>query len=358
MGFGTAQDQLRTLIELVEHASRATRLEQACALAIETLARHPAKLPFASIHVCEPDARWRRVCGTSGTPSDAAQLFRLTEAVTADRPLVAENGSALIVPLRCSGERTPLGVLVVGLTVAHVVDEDALRFFAEVGHEIGCALTIASIQAQAERHLQVVALQDHALQTFFVIGLLARAALAELAPEQVSESVASALVQIIDVATTGREHLRQAIFALGHAEVGQTGLVDALQSLTRNFQERTGIDAEVLVRGIPQSLTTDMVETIHHAAAEALANIERHSRAGAVVLSLQFTRQSITLSVQDDGVGMGNPALERIASSATHFGLRGVGERVRRLGGTFVARPSREGGFLVRTRLPLTVRPS
>jgi signal transduction histidine kinase len=46
--------------------------------------------------------------------------------------------------------------------------------------------------------------------------------------------------------------------------------------------------------------------------------------------------------------------VKRIADSATHFGLRGVGERVRHLGGSFVAKPARDGGFVVRTRLPLS----
>ncbi|MBV8715238.1 MAG: hypothetical protein JOZ65_09230 [Chloroflexi bacterium] len=205
----------------------------------------------------------------------------------------------------------------------------------------------------AASNLQIAALQDHALQTFFVIGLLARAALAELEPDQVSANVATALVQIIDAATAGREHLGQAVFALGHAEVGQNGVVQALQTLARQFQERTGIETAVLVTGATRNLSNEAAETLHHAAAEALANIERHSQAGAVVLSLQLARRSVTLSIHDDGVGIANPALERIASSANQFGLRGVGLRVRRLGGTFIARPSRDGGFVVRTRLPL-----
>jgi signal transduction histidine kinase len=206
---------------------------------------------------------------------------------------------------------------------------------------------------QADKTAQIVALQDHALQTFFVIGLLARAALVELEPDQVSESVAAALVRIIDVATAGREHLREAIFALGNAEVARSGAVDGLEALARMFQERTGIETEVLVNGDPSRIPIEAIDTLHHSAAEALANIEQHSQAGAVVLSLQVAKRSVTLSVQDDGVGLANPDLERIASSAAHFGLRGIGLRVRRLGGTFVARPASEGGFVVRTRLPL-----
>ena len=42
-----------------------------------------------------------------------------------------------------------------------------------------------------------------------------------------------------------------------------------------------------------------------------------------------------------------------IANSTTHFGLRSLRERVRRLHGTFASGPGPDGGFLVRARIPL-----
>jgi signal transduction histidine kinase len=45
--------------------------------------------------------------------------------------------------------------------------------------------------------------------------------------------------------------------------------------------------------------------------------------------------------------------LRGIDTSATHFGLRDLRERVRRLGGTFSIRPGDDSGLVLRARLPL-----
>jgi signal transduction histidine kinase len=53
---------------------------------------------------------------------------------------------------------------------------------------------------------------------------------------------------------------------------------------------------------------------------------------------------------------VGAPALvlRSIGSSVTHFGLRGVQERVRKLGGSFTMRRGEDGGFVLRVRVPMT----
>jgi signal transduction histidine kinase len=206
----------------------------------------------------------------------------------------------------------------------------------------------------ADRHLEIVTLQDHALQTFFAIGLVARAALAELAPRRVSEPVAAALVQVAELATDGTEHLREAIFALNHADLSAPGgVVPALWRLVRGFQQRTGIEADLLVTGAQRRLPKEIEEILHAVGREALANVERNSQATAVVLGVHVARHTVTLSIHDDGVGTSEPPVKRIANSARLFGLRGIGQRVRQLGGTFVAQPAGDGGFRVRMRLPL-----
>jgi signal transduction histidine kinase len=46
--------------------------------------------------------------------------------------------------------------------------------------------------------------------------------------------------------------------------------------------------------------------------------------------------------------------MKHIANSATHFGLRGLRERLRALHGTLVAGPGPDGGFVVRARVQLS----
>jgi signal transduction histidine kinase len=97
-------------------------------------------------------------------------------------------------------------------------------------------------------------------------------------------------------------------------------------------------------------------EALHAVAREALANVERHARAGAVVLSLRFDKRAATLTIQDDGVGVSPLILRTLAGSATRFGLRNSRERVQHLGGSFTVRPGHDGGTIVCARVPLGTR--
>jgi signal transduction histidine kinase len=92
---------------------------------------------------------------------------------------------------------------------------------------------------------------------------------------------------------------------------------------------------------------------LYAVAREALSNVERHATASAVVLSLCFEPSTALLSVQDDGTGVSPLVLRTLADSATHFGLRGLRQRVHGVGGTFIAQPGEDGGFVVRALVPV-----
>jgi signal transduction histidine kinase len=195
-------------------------------------------------------------------------------------------------------------------------------------------------------------LHDRVEQSFFAIGLAASAAL-RCTSGDATERMADALSHVNALAATGAEHLRESIFALSRTDVDGRGLVPALWKLVRAFQHRTRIEADLVVKGAPRALPTSIVELHYMVAREALSNVERHARASSVVLGLHIARQTVTLTVQDDGVGVSPLVMKQIAASTTHFGLRGIRERVRDAGGTLVTQPGDGGGFVVRARLPL-----
>ncbi|HYW89208.1 MAG TPA: histidine kinase, partial [Chloroflexota bacterium] len=196
-------------------------------------------------------------------------------------------------------------------------------------------------------------LHDHVEQTFFAIGLSARAALGNGANGTHAVSEAETLERVSQLAASGADQLRAAIFALNHAEVDGRGLVPELWRLVKAFQSRTGVETDLVLTGAQRRLPTDVAEALHSVAREALANIERHAQAGAVVLGLHIGARAVTLTIQDDGMGASALVLRQISSSTIHFGLRGIRERVRQLRGRFSARPGPDGGFIVRARVPL-----
>jgi PAS domain S-box-containing protein len=166
-----------------------------------------------------------------------------------------------------------------------------------LGYIGGCIDITDRKRDEAERQVE---LQDFALQLFFVISLVARAALTDLPADTVTDPPAVALVEILGLASAGTAHIRDAIAAVSHAEVVERGLVQALRRLAHGFHQRTGIDAAVVLTGPETPLATEVAERLHTVACEALANIERTAEARSLAMALRVGRRRISLNIEDD----------------------------------------------------------
>jgi hypothetical protein len=81
----------------------------------------------------------------------------------------------------------------------------------------GCIDITERKHEESERQVRI---QDHALQTFFVIALVARAALTELPPDRMDEPAAAALVAVVELASAGTARIRGEIEAAEHCRTG------------------------------------------------------------------------------------------------------------------------------------------
>ena len=108
------------------------------------------------------------------------------------------------------------------------------------------------------------------------------------------------------------------------------GLVAALEWLTRGFGERTGIDVEFQSNRDEVEIEPDREAALYRVAQEALTNVRKHARSAArVQMQLFALPDEVTLEVSDDGPGFDTGSLEVTAG----FGVRGLMERARGLGG-------------------------
>ena len=103
-----------------------------------------------------------------------------------------------------------------------------------------------------------------------------------------------------------------------------------------------------------KSLPDAVAEVVYRVAQESLLNIVKHSGAKWVKLSLRTADSCIRLSVTDDGAGFsGEAAVHKLAS----FGLAGMRERAKLLGGTLAVESAVGKGVTVRLELPLDEAP-
>ena len=100
--------------------------------------------------------------------------------------------------------------------------------------------------------------------------------------------------------------------------------------------------------GLPPAVATGL----YRIAQQAVANASQHARARRVVVHLTRSADTVKLRVEDDGAGFDPGDVPR-----DRFGLVGMRERARLLGGTLVVESAPEDGTAIDVRVPVRIRP-
>ncbi len=133
------------------------------------------------------------------------------------------------------------------------------------------------------------------------------------------------------------------------------GLGPALKSLTDEFETRTGIETLCETVVFRNRLDQDAKIALYRVAQEALTNIERHSEASKITLSLAGHRKGATLRITDNGRGI--PAKPSKSEPNSGLGLRNMQERIEQLDGQFriLSLPGGNiSGTVIEATIPLT----
>ena len=179
-----------------------------------------------------------------------------------------------------------------------------------------------------------------------------------------SEAVAARdeLVRAREMAAFGLEEARRAIRGLRPSLLDHRDLAGALAAELARIAGGAGLAYEFAVAGPPGPLPAVVEDGLLRIAQEALTNVRRHATASRVALSLAFVpRGLVRLVIEDDGQGFNrrSPAAGRIPTdgaspradepyghddraaaevlllpAADDYGLLGMRERARLLGGT------------------------
>jgi PAS domain S-box-containing protein len=127
------------------------------------------------------------------------------------------------------------------------------------------------------------------------------------------------------------------------------GLVAALEWQAREFEKQMGIACVFRCADKEIELDPDRAAALFRIVQEALTNIAKHAGATRVTVSLRRQRQHLTLGICDNGRGI-TPA-DRLKPQS--FGLRGMSERARALGGTLSLEQAPGGGTMVVVKIRL-----
>jgi signal transduction histidine kinase/ligand-binding sensor domain-containing protein len=207
----------------------------------------------------------------------------------------------------------------------------------------------------AERTRIARDLHDTLLQSFH--GLLLRFQTAyELfptRPAEAKETLNSAIDQAAQAITEGRD----AVQGLRSSTVVTNDLAHAVNTLG---EELAGGETNpnntvfhVGVEGTARDLHPILRDEVYRIAGEAMRNAFKHAEAQRIELEIRYDEREFRLRVRDDGKGIDSKLLNDDERPG-HYGMRGMRERAKLLGGELTVWSEVETGTEVELRIPAT----
>lgn len=192
-----------------------------------------------------------------------------------------------------------------------------------------------AIDAAGERERKLVAqdLHDGLGQQLVGISFLVKALPASPQRDELGTLLAEAIAQTRQLARGLHSHALET-----------SGLAAALRELAAQTERRFGVTCRLDYRA--GDLPVAIRPHLHRIAGEAVANAVKHANATTIEITVTSDRDSATLEIRDDGVGIG-------AHAGDGLGLQLMAERARRVGAALEVKRGSDGGTVVICRAPL-----
>jgi signal transduction histidine kinase len=149
---------------------------------------------------------------------------------------------------------------------------------------------------------------------------------------------------------------RDIALLLRPSHLDDLGLEAALQWQTEDFARRTGIECQFRAEGLDEDLPDAWKTCVYRIVQESLHNCEKHAAPKQVRVRMKQEAASLSLEVQDDGVGFEVDA-KGAPLRAVGLGLVGMRERAAMLGGELHIASAPGHGTTVRVDLPISALP-
>ncbi len=163
-----------------------------------------------------------------------------------------------------------------------------------------------------------------------------------------SEDVERRTASMISLVNSTIRSVQRISSELRPSMLDDLGLSAAIEWLAREFEERTSVRCTLDLPPVSLGLDTTRKTALFRIFQEALTNIARHAAATHVLIRMREEDGEITLTVRDDGVGLGDPN----TTIGESLGIMGMRERVLLAGGSLDIASQPGGGTIVSVIIP------
>jgi two-component system, NarL family, sensor histidine kinase DegS len=208
------------------------------------------------------------------------------------------------------------------------------------------------INVQEEERKRIARdLHDESIQTLAL--LCRRLDSIESAGQPLPSSVIEELREARKIGDEVVKDLREFARALRPSVLDDLGLVASIRRLLLDYTDRTGIKSQLKLSGEERRLSPDTEIGMFRIAQEAMWNVERHSKATVLLVTMYFNAAQVRMDINDNGTGFNVPALPVLLASG-HLGLLGMQERAELLGGKLEIQSSPQKGATISFAIPIS----
>jgi signal transduction histidine kinase len=228
---------------------------------------------------------------------------------------------------------------------SQVHEEQEERLLAELAESRKAGLRAAALAERQRLAREMHDVLAHSLSGL-VVQLEGTRLLAATAPGD--ERLPAAIDRAHLLARSGLDEARQAIGMLRGDELPGPG---RLAELADQFTAGTDVPCQFTETGAARGLTPAVRFALYRVTQEALTNVRKHARPDRVEVRLHYLPEAVTLTVQDFGPARAGGSTGPGGGPAGGYGLTGMVERARLLGGSLDATATHDG-FRVALRVP------
>ena len=357
------QRELQTLLDVNEAASSSLHLEETLEAAITRLLslveadrigviifdENGENVVFRTIYpprfISEVD--WNQLISVSRQVFEHGQQIYFAPYSAPE----IEAESVAFLPIQARGKT--FGVLgIVGRPNKPFLPQQ-LALFESVGAQMGVSVEHARLVELAEetavtqeRNRLARELHDAVTQTLFSASLIA-----DVLPriwEKNQEQGYARLDELKELTRGALAEMRTLLLELRPATLVESSLSELLRQLTDAVVGRSRIPVELTMVGSERPLPPDTQVTLYRIAQESLNNIFKHAQAKQIKVAVQFESKTLTMTIQDDGIGFDQ---QKIGYHSLGLGI--MQERAEKIGAAFTIETNIGSGTSIHVRCPL-----
>ena len=211
----------------------------------------------------------------------------------------------------------------------------------------GLQSAVAAAAVQEERRRISRELHDRVLQLLTTIQLRSELCLNELIskPEQLERE----LKTIAEAAHKAATEIRSLLLEKQVVHLAAGSLERRLKDEMEIFRARTGLKLEFECAIDAHDLPYEVEQELYFALREGIINAIRHSRASELNLSLTQNQTTCCVDLRDNGVGFDKSSVV----GGGGFGLKGMRERIEKVGGYLAIETAPGKGTCITIEVPL-----